>query len=127
MTSTIPRSKLPPGPSAQGAPSPLPSLEESFPNSTKVYVEGPGQVRVPMREIALSGGEPPLRVYDTSGPQGFDVSDGLPALRRPWVLERDVEVRNTVLAPSLATRAQGDNVVADPLTRRPAVETATAG
>ena len=25
---------------------------------------------VPMREIALSGGEPPLRVYDTSGPQG---------------------------------------------------------
>jgi len=74
-----------------------------------------------MREIALSGGEPPLRVYDTSGPQGFDIRDGLPALRRPWVLERDVEVRNTVPAPSLATRAQGDNVVADPLTRRPAV------
>ena len=31
-----------------------------------------------MREIALSGGEPPLRVYDTSGPQGFDVREGLP-------------------------------------------------
>ena len=25
-----------------------------------------------MREIALSGGEPPLRVYDTSGPQGHE-------------------------------------------------------
>ena len=39
-------------------------------------------MRVPMREIALAGGEPPLRVYDTSGPQGHDVRDGLPPLRR---------------------------------------------
>jgi phosphomethylpyrimidine synthase len=44
-----------------------------------------------MREIALSGGEPPLRVYDTSGPQGFDVREGLPALRREWILGRGVE------------------------------------
>jgi len=43
-----------------------------------------------MREIALSGGEPPVRVYDTSGPQGFDVRQGLPALRQPWIVERDV-------------------------------------
>ena len=27
-----------------------------LPNSRKVYVEGKGSVRVPMREIALSGG-----------------------------------------------------------------------
>ena len=33
-----------------------------------------------MREISLSGGEPPLRVYDTSGPQGFDVREGLPSI-----------------------------------------------
>jgi phosphomethylpyrimidine synthase len=58
-----------------------PRLEESFPNSTKIYVEGPRGVRVPMREIALSGGEPPLRVYDTSGPQGIEVEEGLPPLR----------------------------------------------
>ena len=45
----------------------------AFPNSRKVFVDGPQGVRVPMREIALSGGEPPLRVYDTSGPQGHDV------------------------------------------------------
>ena len=38
-----------------------------------------------MREIALSGGEPPLRVYDTSGPQGFDVREGLPPLRPAWI------------------------------------------
>ena len=43
---------------------------KAFPNSAKVYVEGTRGVRVPMREIALSGGEPPLRVYDATGPQG---------------------------------------------------------
>jgi phosphomethylpyrimidine synthase len=51
----------------------------AFPCSTKVHVEGPGAVRVPMREIALAGGEPALRVYDTSGPHGIDVHVGLPA------------------------------------------------
>jgi phosphomethylpyrimidine synthase len=35
-----------------------------------------------MREIALSGGELPLRVYDTSGPQGIPAADGLPPVRR---------------------------------------------
>jgi phosphomethylpyrimidine synthase len=64
---------------------------EAFPNSTKVYVEGSRGVRVPMREIALSGGEPPLRVYDTSGPLGFDVREGLPPLRGEWIKAREVE------------------------------------
>ncbi len=66
------------------------SYQEAFPHSTKVHVEGPRGIRVPMREIALSGGEPPLRVYDPSGPQGVDVRQGLPALRLPWLLERDI-------------------------------------
>ncbi len=66
------------------------SFTDAFPNSRKVYVEGRHGVRVPMREIALSGGEPPLRVYDPSGPQGVDVREGLPPLRLPWILERDV-------------------------------------
>jgi phosphomethylpyrimidine synthase len=64
---------------------------DAFPNSAKVYVEGPHGIRVPMREIALSGGEAPLRVYDTSGPQGFDVRDGLPSVRGEWIAEREVE------------------------------------
>ena len=62
----------------------------AFPNSCKIHVPGDGthDVQVPMREITLSGGEPPLRVYDTSGPQGCDVRHGLPALRRDWILAR---------------------------------------
>ena len=79
-----------------------------FPNSTRVYI--PGQihesVNVPMREIRLSDTEhpngrveenPPIRVYDCSGPWGDpsftgNVREGLPALRRQWILDRsDVE------------------------------------
>ncbi len=66
------------------------AYRDAFPNSTKVYLEGPRGIRVPLREIALSGGEPPLRVYDTSGPHGFEPAQGLPALRLPWIIERDV-------------------------------------
>ena len=65
-------------------------FEHAFPGSQKAYVEGPRGIRVPMREIVLSGGEPPLRVYDPSGPQGVDVRQGLPPLRQPWLLERDL-------------------------------------
>ena len=60
----------------------------AYPCSRKVYVDGPQGVQVPMREIALSGGEPPLRVYDTSGPHDHDVSSGLPKLRDAWVRAR---------------------------------------
>ncbi|MBK8003753.1 MAG: hypothetical protein IPK12_07330 [Gemmatimonadetes bacterium] len=66
------------------------AFAEAFPNSTKTLVEGPRGVRVPMREIALSGGEPPLRVYDTSGPQGCDVTEGLPSVRGDWIAARAV-------------------------------------
>src|SRR5919199_945652 len=69
-------------------PLPRSDFTSAFPNSRKVYVEGPRGVRVPMREIALSGGEQPLRVYDSSGPQGVDVREGLPQLRREWILAR---------------------------------------
>ncbi len=54
-------------------------------------------IRVPMREIALSGGNPPLRLYDTSGPYTdpdaqIDLKRGLPPMRLPWILGRgDVE------------------------------------
>ena len=85
----------------------LPALQPSdftsaFPNSRKVHVEA-GDLRVPMREIALGGGEPPLRVYDTSGPQGHDIRDGLPRLRQPWIESRgDVarEDRSLTIVPA---------------------------
>jgi phosphomethylpyrimidine synthase len=63
---------------------------EAFPRSAKVYLDGPRGVRVPVRQIALSGGEPPLQVYDPSGPQGHDVRQGLPPLRQGWVEARPV-------------------------------------
>ena len=62
-------------------------LETELPNSCKVYVESEG-VAVPMREIRLGGGEAPIRVYDTTGPQGHDIREGLPKLRAPWVARR---------------------------------------
>src|SRR5919202_905180 len=70
-----------------------------LPASRKVHVPGerhPG-LRVAMREIDLSGGEQPVRVYDTSGPYTdpacrVDIRRGLPALRAPWIEARgDVE------------------------------------
>ncbi len=64
----------------------MPTIE-GFPSSQKVYVEH-GDVRVPVRRIELSGGEPPFDVYDTSGPQGHDPHHGLPKLRAPWIAGR---------------------------------------
>ena len=54
----------------------------SFPASKKVLV---GDLQVPFREIEVSGGEPPLRVYDTEGPQGYDPRQGLPKRRQAWI------------------------------------------
>jgi phosphomethylpyrimidine synthase len=66
-------------------------LTSAFPHSRKIYVDGPQDVRVPMREIALEEGRSSLRVYDTSGPSHHEVHDlrrGLPKLREPWVKAR---------------------------------------
>jgi len=76
----------------------------------KVYVQGtrPG-TRVPMREIALEAPNPPVRLYDTSGPYTdpaaqIDLHRGLAPLRLDWILERgDVE---TLSAPTSSFGAQ---------------------
>ena len=61
-------------------------------NATKVYLEGVHGIRVPARKISLTNGEDPVYVYDTSGPQGGDVRNGLPPLREAWIRARgDVE------------------------------------
>jgi phosphomethylpyrimidine synthase len=73
-----------------------------IPGSRKVHVTGSRpDLRVPMREIVLTstptlfGGEdnPPLTVYDTSGPYTdagacIDLSAGLPPLRAQWIADR---------------------------------------
>jgi len=60
----------------------------AFPSSRKVFLEGRQGVRVPMREIALTGGEPPLRVNDTSGSLEANPHTGLPKLRSEWIEQR---------------------------------------
>jgi phosphomethylpyrimidine synthase len=81
-----------------------PQSTDALPASSRVYVEGAihPEIRVPMREIALSptknfSGElepnAPVRVYDCSGPWGDpdfegDSSEGLPALRSAWIEKR---------------------------------------
>ena len=78
----------------------------NFPASQKVYREGSQpSIRVPFRQVTLTpttgrfGQEEnaPLSIYDTSGPYSdpsvsLDLRQGLPALRREWIMERgDVE------------------------------------
>ncbi|MFA5940119.1 MAG: phosphomethylpyrimidine synthase ThiC [Sinimarinibacterium sp.] len=75
-------------------------VRKPFPNSRKIHVEHNG-LRVPMREIALTAtrtaqgleSNPPVTVYDTSGPYSdpaasIDLRQGLPALRAAWIEAR---------------------------------------
>ncbi|HDR6309223.1 TPA: phosphomethylpyrimidine synthase ThiC [Bacillus cereus] len=77
-------------------------LKSSLPGSKKVYVDGPrAGMKVPMREIEQSETNgipnPPIRVYDTSGPYTdpaykVELEKGIPTPRHSWILEReDVE------------------------------------
>ena len=65
--------------------------------SQKVYLspEGYPDLRVPFREITLSGGEPSVRVYDPSGPytdgSAIDLSAGLPRIRERYLEKRGLE------------------------------------
>ncbi len=73
-----------------------------FANSRKIHIEGSRQdIRVPMREVMLTptrtaeGIEenPPITVYDTSGPYSdpdieINLLEGLPDIRGNWIEER---------------------------------------
>lgn len=80
---------------------------QPLPNSRKIYLQGSrADIRVPMREISQSdtatsqGVEknPPIYVYDTSGPYtdpaaSIDIRQGLPPVREQWIDERaDTEI-----------------------------------
>jgi len=94
-----------------------------LPQSRKIHVVGSRpDIRVPFREIEQDdtptsfGGErnPPLIVYDTSGPYSdpsatIDIRKGLPALRRSWIEERG----DTLQLPGLSS-AYGRERLADP-------------
>ncbi len=84
-----------------------------FPRSRKVYVTGTrADIRVPMREISCSdtpsaaGPErnPPIAVYDASGPYTdpaatLDARRGLPGLRDRWIEERGDTATGAAAAP----------------------------
>ncbi len=74
----------------------------AIPGSRKVHQAGTlwPDIRVPFREVAVhpSANEPPVTLYDPSGPYTdpsveIDITRGLPRTREPWVVSRgDVEV-----------------------------------
>ena len=95
---------------------------QPFTGSQKIYVQGSrNDIRVPMREISLDdtptdfGGEknPPVRVYDTSGPYtdpevAIDLRAGLPDIRSAWIEERgDTEILSD--SQSIFTRERLDD------------------
>src|SRR5919198_322183 len=87
------------------------AASQPLPNSRKVYV---GALRVPLREITQTGGNPPIYVYDTSGPYTapearIDIRKGLPALREPWI-----EARGDTTLLAGPTSEYGRRRLADP-------------
>ncbi|MDK6203061.1 phosphomethylpyrimidine synthase ThiC [Oligella urethralis] len=101
------------------------SLQFAYPNSTKHYIQGSrDDIRVPLRlieqdpTITATGEEPnpPIPVYDTSGPygdsaQGIDLKEGLPNIRERWIEERG----DTEKLPGLSSQF-GNERLADPKT-----------
>jgi len=101
-------------------------VTKPFPKSRKRYVEGSRpDLRVPVREVSqddtlttsVPEKNPPIYVYDTSGPYTdpeatIDLMAGLPALREQWIGERaDTELLD---GPSSAygTERQNDPALA---------------
>jgi phosphomethylpyrimidine synthase len=98
---------------------------QPLPNSTKIYVEGSRpDVRVPMREIAQSDSpasfgvenNPPIVVYDTSGPYTdpaatIDIRKGLPALRARWIEERGDTVELAQLSSAYGRERLADTAL----------------
>jgi phosphomethylpyrimidine synthase len=98
------------------------AVTRPIPGSRKIYVQGNRpDLRVPLREICqaktptLFGGEdnPPITVYDTSGPYTdpdyrVDLAAGLPALRAAWIEERGDVERLTDLSSDFGRQRAAD-------------------
>ncbi len=110
-----------------------PHSSDALPGSRRVYVQGTlhAGVRVPFREVdladtrTLSGkaeANEPERIYDCSGPWGDPaftgkVEQGLPPLRRDWILARgDVETCEVSYRP---VAGRSDAAIPAALQRQP--------
>ncbi len=90
-----------------------------FPQSRKIYVIGSKpDIRVAMREItqhptrdasgAVIAENPPITIYDTSGPYTdpditLNLREGLPPLRAPWIQRRDIAETTPTARPENKT------------------------
>lgn len=107
-------------------------IKDSYPGSEKVYVPGKlFPIQVGMRKINLTDTvtiengkrvhtpNPPVYVYDTSGPYTdpaveVDINRGIPRLRESWILDRgDVERLDDIT--SQYGRARRDDPSLDPI------------
>lgn len=101
------------------------TLHTTFPNSKKVYIQGSRKdIQVPMREITQSPTiqgdkeipNPPIRVYDTSGPYtdpnyNIDLTNGLPKHREKWIEERkDTEIVKVTNNRMIRRAKKGKNI-----------------
>jgi phosphomethylpyrimidine synthase len=105
---------------------------QPLPNSRKVHVTGSRpDIRAPMREIrqgdtpaSYGGGvNPPIFVYDCSGPYtdpdvSIDIRSGLPPLREPWIEERGDSAALPALGSEYGRRRLADPALAA-LARQP--------
>lgn len=97
-----------------------------FPNSKKVYIKGSiFPIEVAMREIELNDTKrtngtieknPPVTLYDTSGPYTdttikIDIRKGIPRIREQWILDRkDVIVLNAITSEYGQARLENKNL-----------------
>ena len=87
--------------------------------SRKVYItpKGHSDIHVPLREITLSDPlEPPVRVYDPSGPYTqsdvkINLAAGLPPIRESWVAARGLEtISGRVIRPEDNGEVSGERL-----------------
>jgi phosphomethylpyrimidine synthase len=112
-----------------------PHSSEQLPKSKRVYIPGRlhPDVRVPMREIELAPTKSytgaieqnePVRVYDCSGPWGDPdfkgaVEEGLPQLRREWILKRGDVEESDVHSPRSKVQSPKSTIERKPLRAKP--------
>lgn len=102
-----------------------------LPASRKIYVKGKihPEIRVPMRQIELhpTSGEPPVTVYDSSGPYTdpdtkIDVSKGIERKREAWIAKNPdlVQYEGRHIKPEDNGFAKGDRLVQEfPIRNQP--------
>ena len=87
---------------------------EPFPASKKIYVDGVlHPIKVAMRDIYCEDGNPPVTVYDSSGPYtdpdiDIDINKGIERIREQWINERKDTETLKDFSSSFANERQND-------------------